>query len=199
MLHGTSLATLLSYDIYKEVCVQYWEFRDGLSTQMCCYNPIHCSYPGDGHMRPSASQNLSKRRASESASIAARAIMSPTRKTIVIQGFHPVQLAFPPPPPIFWVKHLKDAKTKHSVNSRLYEDLNDLKRHILSVLTGKQHGKACRMCGKMSYSMCTVCRVSLHFLPTTRASAGAQCFFDYHNGTFFGMAQEDAQISGIKK
>eukprot|EP00957_Ditylum_brightwellii_P191248 14562177-Ditylum_brightwellii.AAC.1 len=93
MLHGTTLDTLVSYDIYKGVCegelnpawkndnpVQYWEFRDGLSTQMCCYSPIHHSYPGDGHMQPSTSQNSSKRRASESAGAAARANMIPTRK-----------------------------------------------------------------------------------------------------------------------
>eukprot|EP00957_Ditylum_brightwellii_P189680 14438547-Ditylum_brightwellii.AAC.2 len=49
-----------------------------------------------------------------------------------------------------------------------------------SVLTGKKHGMACSVCIKTSYSMCTVYGVSLHFLPTTGASAGAQCFFDYH-------------------
>eukprot|EP00957_Ditylum_brightwellii_P203840 15336468-Ditylum_brightwellii.AAC.1 len=80
MLHGTALATLVAYDYYKEVCeggldpawkkddlADYWTFCDILTTQMCHYNPIHCSYPGDGHIRPSTSQNGSKRKASESA------------------------------------------------------------------------------------------------------------------------------------
>eukprot|EP00957_Ditylum_brightwellii_P189679 14438547-Ditylum_brightwellii.AAC.1 len=73
--------------------VQYWEFRDGLSTQMCCYNPIYCLYPGDGHMRSSTYQNSSKRRASERAGAAARASMSLTRKSMVVQELHPAQLA----------------------------------------------------------------------------------------------------------
>eukprot|EP00957_Ditylum_brightwellii_P037819 2860646-Ditylum_brightwellii.AAC.1 len=58
MLHGTVLATLVAYDCYKEVCkgcpdpewtnndtADYWTFCNILTTQMCCYSPIHCSYP----------------------------------------------------------------------------------------------------------------------------------------------------------
>eukprot|EP00957_Ditylum_brightwellii_P139486 10630468-Ditylum_brightwellii.AAC.1 len=34
------------------------------------------------------------------------------------------------------LKHFKDAKAKHSANSGLCGDLNDLKRHMSSVHTG---------------------------------------------------------------
>eukprot|EP00957_Ditylum_brightwellii_P155470 11834424-Ditylum_brightwellii.AAC.1 len=88
MLHGVALATLVAYDCYKEVCkaglypewkkddpADYWTFCDILTAQICHYSPSHCLYPGDGHMRPSASLNSSKRKASESAGAAARASM----------------------------------------------------------------------------------------------------------------------------
>eukprot|EP00957_Ditylum_brightwellii_P156260 11893334-Ditylum_brightwellii.AAC.1 len=65
-------------------------------------------------------------------------------------------------------KHFKDAKTKRGANSRLCGDLTDLKRHLSSAVTA--------------------CGVSLHILLTTGTCAGAECFFDYQNDMFFGMA-----------
>eukprot|EP00957_Ditylum_brightwellii_P158396 12055999-Ditylum_brightwellii.AAC.1 len=160
MLHGTALATLASYGIYKEVCegeldpawknddpAQYWEFRDGLSTQMCCYNPIHHSYPGDGLMRPSVSQNSSKRRASECTGAAARASMTPTRKKCGSPSMSSCLAGILHPKIVSLVKHFKDAKTKCGTNSRLCRDLNDFKRHTSSAITGGKHGKACRPMG----------------------------------------------------
>eukprot|EP00957_Ditylum_brightwellii_P034604 2623800-Ditylum_brightwellii.AAC.1 len=64
----------------KDDLVDYWTFCNILNTQMCRYNPIHCSYPDDRHTIPSMSQNSLNRKASESAGAAARASMSPIRQ-----------------------------------------------------------------------------------------------------------------------
>ena len=69
MLHGMGLAIVTAYDIYLEVCegkldqdwkvenpVDFWTFRDLLSTQMLEYDPKNCKYIGDTAMRPCTSQ-----------------------------------------------------------------------------------------------------------------------------------------------
>eukprot|EP00957_Ditylum_brightwellii_P020338 1534557-Ditylum_brightwellii.AAC.1 len=155
MLHGTVLATLVAYDCYKEVyegdldpvwtnndTADYWTFCDIITTQMCHYNPIHCLYLGDGHMRPSMSQNTSKRKASETAGAAARAIMSPTRKKYGHTSTSPSFQSHPNKDSL--VKHFKDAETKHGANFRLGGNLKDLKIHLSSAVTAKKYPKEFR-------------------------------------------------------
>eukprot|EP00957_Ditylum_brightwellii_P202206 15329083-Ditylum_brightwellii.AAC.1 len=148
------------------------------------------------HFVISSTLNL-KRNASESAGASERASMSPTRQECVHLSTSSSLQSHPNKDSL--VKHFNDAKTKHSAISRLCGDLSDLKRHLSSADTGEKHPKSCRVCSKPAYSICTVCGVSLHILPTTSTCAGAEFFFDYHNDMFFGMAQEDVTFKGDKK
>ena len=64
MLHATSLAIVIAYDMYLEVAegkidsewklqhpVDFWTFRDVLSIQMLDYDPKNRRYHVDGSMR----------------------------------------------------------------------------------------------------------------------------------------------------
>eukprot|EP00957_Ditylum_brightwellii_P006517 493639-Ditylum_brightwellii.AAC.1 len=114
-------------------------------------------------MRPSTLQNSSKRRALERAGTTARASMSQTRTKCGGPNSSSNLVSSSYPNKDSLAKHFKDSKAKCGANSRLCEDLFDLKKHMSSVVTGGKHGKACRICGKTSYSMCTVCIDSLEY------------------------------------
>ena len=79
--HALSLAIVVAYDIYKEICeghinpqfhnpnpVSFFSFRDTLSKQMLQYDPLHQSYPGDDKMRCVTQVHKSKRRKTNSVS-----------------------------------------------------------------------------------------------------------------------------------
>ena len=74
MLHATSLAIVIAYDMYLEVAVgkiasecklqhpvNFWTFRDALSIQMLDYDPKNRRYPGDGSMRVCTKQSKKDR------------------------------------------------------------------------------------------------------------------------------------------
>ena len=96
---------------------------------------------------------------------------------------------------------IEDAVTEKdlSVNSRgqrsrLTGDLSCFRHHLESVQTGRKHPKICVVCGENTYSVCHVCDKSMHFFPTKGSCAGRNCFLDFHDDNFFGLAYEDRKI-----
>ena len=79
------------------------------------------------------------------------------------------------------------------------QNLSRLDKHIKSVETAIKHPKACKVCGGDAYSVCGVCGVPLHFIPTKGKHAGKMCFFDYHDDAFFGLARDDSKMNNAKK
>ena len=51
----------------------------------------------------------------------------------------------------------------------------------------------------MAYSKCKICGVFLHYNTTRGEAAGKNCFFQYHDDAFFGLAKCDHAIANIKK
>ena len=47
--------------------------------------------------------------------------------------------------------------------------------------------------------MCGICGVFLHYSPMKGKYAGKNCFHDYHDDGFFGLARDDDGISNVKK
>ena len=62
-----------------------------------------------------------------------------------------------------------------------------------------KHPKNFQACGGPSYSMCTICGVYLHYNPTKGLHAGKNCFHDYHDDYFFGLARCDHKFEDKKK
>ena len=70
--------------------------------------------------------------------------------------------------------------------------------HLKSAETGNKHGNACKVCGKVAYSKCSICGVYLNLMANRVQAAGRTCFFDHHNAAFFGLAHADAGLSKTK-
>lgn len=203
MLHITSLAIVVAYDIYLEVCegkldkdwrviypVDFWTFRDILSIQMLEYDPKNCKYFGDDAMRVCTKQtkkNCSTDDENDSASLRSGKKRSRGRPSVVDLENAKVAREF--------VK----AKSGRGENSRLCGDLSRLDRHLKSVETSLKHPKACRVCGGDAYSICGICNVPLHFMPSKGRHANKTCFIDYHDDCFFGLAREDNKVSKTRK
>ena len=198
MLHATALAIVVAYDIYLEVAegkldkdwelehpVDFWTFRDVLSVQMLEYDPKNRKYPGDETMRVCTKQSKrsrDKNNTSRQQNKKSRGRPSASSKQ-----------------QIFEEAEFKKAKCGRGENSRLCGNLSRLDRHIKSIETGLKHPKACRVCGDDCYSICAVCGVPLHFIPSKGKNIGKMCFFYYHDDCFFGLAREDSKISNVKK
>jgi len=83
--------------------------------------------------------------------------------------------------------------------SRLCGNLAQFERHVESVETGKKHPLSCRVCGEQCYSICGLCNKPLHFFPNRGKNLGKNCFLEYHNDSFFGLAVEDCKVMNKRK
>ena len=199
MLHAMSLAIVIAYDMYLEVTegkldkdwkivypVDFWTFRDVLSIQMLEYDPKNRRYPGDDSMRVCTKQNKNKRGDDDpedpSSNKRGRGRPSAVDKKTALE-----------------TAKFKKAKFGRGENSRLCGNLSRLDKHIKSVETALKHPKACKVCGGEAYSICGICGVPLHFIPSKGKHAGKMCFFDYHDDAFFGLAREDSKMNKSKK
>ena len=211
MLHATALAIVIAYDMYLEVAegkldsdwkltypVDFWTFRDVLSIQMLEYNPKNRNYPGDDWMRVCTKQNKAQRVGKKKGR---RDEGNDVDDDIDVDSNIPlsaIKKARGRPSAASKQKQkeqqeLKRAKHGRGANSRLCGNLSRLDKHIKSVETALKHPKACKVCGGDAYSMCNICGVPLHFIPTKGKHAGKMCFFDYHDDAFFGLAREDSK------
>ena len=176
MLHAIGLAIVLAYDIYLEISegqldsdwklqypVDFLTFRDVLSVQMLEYDPKNRRYYGDASMRVCTKQNKRDRdqdnNSSESKRNTSRGRPTVDSKQQELEN-----------------DYFKKAKNARGENSRLCGNLPRLDKHIKSVETGLKHPKACRVCGGDTYSICRVCGVPLHFIPSKGQHTGKMCF-----------------------
>ena len=77
---------------------------------------------------------------------------------------------------------------------RLVGDLITFQKHFDSIETGRKHPKICVVCGNNAYSLCQLCGKAMYFLPTKGGCAGRNCFVDYHDEMFYGLAYEDRKV-----
>ena len=203
VLHATGLAIVTAYDIYLEACegnlekdwklvpVDFWTFREKLSSQMLEYDPVGRRYPGDDEMRACTQQSKDARRLTFEEEEENEKPSPATRKRGRPKKADDKQLDRE--------KEFKRAKTGRGENSRLCGDLSRLKKHIKSAKHSIKHPKKCKVCGGDAYSMCGICGVFLHYSPMKGKYAGKNCFHDYHDDGFFGLARDDDGISNVKK
>ena len=79
----------------------------------------------------------------------------------------------------------KKANFGRGENFCLCGNLSRLDIHIKSVETALKDPKACKVCGGGGYSICGVCGVPLHFIPTKGKHAGKLCFLIITMTLFF--------------
>ena len=77
-------------------------------------------------------------------------------------------------------------------------NLTHLYMHIKSAETSNNHDNTCKVCGKLSYSRCSICGVYMNLISKRVQAAGRTCFFDCHNDTFFGFSCADSGLSKNK-
>ena len=154
------------------------------------YDPKNWKYLGDDSMQVCTKQKRKDRGKFDNSSTATKSASSKrTRGRPSEQSKQAVAEA----------AEYKRAKQGRGENSPLCGNLSRLERHIKSVETALKRPKARRVCGGDAYSICGVCGVPLHFLPTKGKHIGKMCFFDYHYDAFFGLAREDTKLTNTKK
>ena len=151
------------------------------------YDPKNRKYLGDNSMRVCTKQKKKNRSEGtdpeeSSGSKRSRSRPSAVSKRLALQ-----------------TSESKKAKFGRGENIRLCGNLCRLDKHIKSAETALKHHKACKVCGGDAYSVCEVCGVPLHFIPTKGKHVGKMCFFDYHDDSFFGLARKDSKLSNTKK
>ena len=91
-------------------------------------------------------------------------------------------------------------KATRGNKARICGDLSRLKKHLDSVETGIKYGNMCVVCGEIVYSFCKLCgSKAMQFFPQKGKCSGKDCFVDYHNEVFFGLALDDANLVNKRK
>ena len=66
--------------------------------------------------------------------------------------------------------------------------------------TGRTHEKTCVVCGNIAYSCCKLCgNKAMHFYPQKGKCSRKDCFVDYHNEVFLGLALDDTNLVNKRK
>jgi hypothetical protein len=202
--HGTSLAIVVAYDMYKEcaegeICsewkiepkkvMDFHTFRDRLSTQGLEYSPILGRYPGDKAMRVYTKLSLRDRqRLFEETLIPKRKAGRPSKASIRSLTSTNDSIVTP--------EQFKLGK-RNRTKSRLCGDLGHLSDHLATFTEPAakiKYGKQCEWCGEATFTQCLVCGVALHFYPTTGKNKGKGCAIHYHNEMCFGLGYKDHQV-----
>jgi hypothetical protein len=199
MIHGKALAVVVAYDMYLECTegdlepawkvekpMDFWLFREKLSEQMLQYKPTRRKYPGDANMRAATQQ--SKRVRMEERNTTNRVLdITQGEDDPDVDNSNPINRSL-----------LRRAIGRRG-KSRLCGNLSHFERHVQSVETGKKHPLSCRVCGDNCYSVCTLCDKPLHFFPSRGKNMGKNCFLEYHNDSYFGLAVDDCKVMKKRK
>jgi hypothetical protein len=184
--HGLSMTIVTAYDMYREVCegkldpdwkvdapVNFWKFREKLSTQMLQYTPSARLYPGDEGMRAATRQSVAQR------TLAKKKVGRPS-KTATGDGKEDADN----------VTLAQFRAAKKASNGRLCGDLNPLTSHLQYIEVHK-HPRNCQVCGNKSYTYCTICKAYVHLKLTGKKDEIQYCYMNYHCDYFFGLARHD--------
>ena len=223
MLHAKAMVCAIAYGIYIECSegnlnpawkvdktLSFWEFRDKLGRQLLSYDPRYGHYPGDKLMRSYTAMNKDQRhqkkaqssKRNKSSSVDNRSAASSKRKDRTegeddddssgdeSDNSSLVEITTSDRVTISQFNQLK--KKKHS---RLCGDLGCFTVHV-NHLKKIKCAKQCEVCGVDVYTVCSLCpgRPGLHFFPSKGIAKGKQCFVDYHNDDFFGLAKGDMTL-----
>ena len=151
---------------------------------MLRYKPSARKYPGDERMRPSTQQILRQRAVSR--------INGPGRPRKDSERVEVMTESS------VTVGDLK--KATRGNRDQICKDLSRLKKHLNSVETGIKHEKTCFVCGNIAYSCCKLCgNKAMHFSPQKGKCSKKDCFVDYHNDVFFGLALDDTNLLNERK
>ena len=75
-----------------------------------------------------------------------------------------------------------------------------MKKHLNSVDTGIKNEKTFVVCGNIVYSCCKLFgNKAMHFSPQKGKYSRKDCFVDYHNEVFFGLALDDTNLVNKRK
>ena len=189
MLHCKAMVVVTAYDMYLECAegklrrewrvqkpMDYFEFRERLSNQMLKYKPQRCEYPGDEYFRTAKRRSYIQRQK-------ARIEDRRTQERPPDDDVQRVTLA-----------QLKEATLGRRLRpSRICLQPRDLKPHIAQ--THRLHNdNRCEVCGVATRYRCTLCDRSLYFFPQRGRQLNKDCFVDFHDESFFGLARCDAPL-----
>jgi hypothetical protein len=194
MNHAKAMVAAVAYDMYKECAegnldsdwklapkevASYHKFRDILSKQLLQWDPAYQMYPGDSGMRRVTQMKKSRRRTELFRQVD---LLENYEDSISLDDFK---------------------KGKDGENSRLCGDLCAFRKHCTSVIKQGSGGRGnhalkCQSCGQNCYTLCGLCQDAdgrhppVCFNPLRGKGKGKQCFLDYHNDLFFGLAHKDS-------
>ena len=187
--HALGIGLVTAYDMYCEVMKEALQcftitkaeankafldfhcFRARLANQGLNYDPRNLLYPGDSAMR-TATQVHKKRRQTPMTKKQAKQLKPGTALVTPVM--------------------LKEASATRL--SRLCGDLSKISHHLANIVgtkEGYKHGGECGFCGEKAWTKCSVCNVPLHHRPSRGPCKDKDCFMDYHNTCFYGMAFAD--------
>jgi hypothetical protein len=198
MLHAKAMIYVITYDIYLECAtgkldpdwkleekqiVDFYRWREKLSTQMLQYSPKNRKYPGDEKFRVSTSQPKSQRMFTSPISTAPRLPRSAASVASATSGV--------------------TADDVKKAEKRLCGDLCLLLQHVDSVVPLPNGSKrVCAVCGVKCKYLCGNCKVPIHFYDYNPKEQGAKtvhCFLQYHNTAYYGLAKADRTLVGVKR
>eukprot|EP00957_Ditylum_brightwellii_P163520 12449744-Ditylum_brightwellii.AAC.1 len=81
---------------------------------------------------------------------------------------------------------------------RLCGDLKLFQKHIASKQNWK-NAKPCEVCGLDSYTTRGLYKTPVHYFQHKGWQKNQNCFADYHNDNFFGLARKNVALIGKKK
>ena len=110
-----------------------------LSNQMIKYNPTHLKCAGYTNMRPATHQNQASIQKSEDCS--SGKIESPSTEEVQFSNF---------------ATKIKKSRYRQGANSRLCGNIMQLYIHLKYSETVNKHVNACKVCGNMVYSKCSI-------------------------------------------
>lgn len=183
MRHATSIADITAYSMYQE-CAEggldpawkvekplgFWAFCDKLAVQLLEYDPRAKAYPGDSAMR--AATRLGRSSPIHGGGGGAKRALG--------EEVGAAQIA---------------AEVK---SGRLVGDMTLLMKHVDAAKPASNTaGKVCKVCGELSATECSLCKVALHLFPQRGKAAKRACYIQYHDTAFFGLAKCDL-CSGAK-
>jgi hypothetical protein len=200
MLHAKGLVTVIAYDMYLEAAegnldeewhlqdkkiVSFYRFRGKLSKQMLEYDPRNRKYAGDEKFRVSTKQTVHQRILPKSPGPAGMCPRTPRSTASVASSSTSGVTA-------------DDIK---SASKRLCGDLSQFGHHVASVVhLPLQNKRICVVCGKPCRYVCKICDKAMHYPSFTKKDeVPKQCFLNYHNTNFFGLAMEDHKLVGKKR
>ena len=150
----------------------------------CKYKPSARNYPGDEKMIPYTQQSHIQR--------TDRKTRGPGRSRKNDQEIEAVR------EDSVTAGDLEKASRRNG--SQICGDLSRLKKHIKSVENRRKHGNKCVVCAEMAYSVCKLCgNKDMHFFLQKWKCSGKDCFMDYHNEVFFGLALDDTTLINKQK